>query len=240
MEVFDKDLSPEKYKEYFGIESGKINPPETNSKQKEALDRAWKTRSYEIDKFWQRSKFFWSFIGLVFGAFGAIKTKQINLCDFLPYIDLYLILLGGIVSVAWLLVIRASKCWQENWEHHIDCLEDEITGPLYKTVFCKQKQFYSVSKINEILAWTAIVIWSLLLVIFFTSSDLIQEILELFKPYLGQIFGIIVPLVLTAFCIIRMLTYGRSAGIRKADKTKYPNGAFFGKKSMVDNAPDNK
>ena len=35
-----------------------------------------------------------------------------------------------------------------------------------------------------------------------------------------------------------MLIKGRSAGIRKADKTKYPDGGFFSKKNMLENKQD--
>lgn len=61
---------------------------------------------------------------------------------------LILISLGLIFSVAWTLAISGSKHWQENWEKHIDILEDYITGPLYKTIYYS-KLFYSVSKVNK-------------------------------------------------------------------------------------------
>jgi len=60
-------------------------------------------------------------------------------------------------------VNKGSKFWQQNWEAHIDILEKEISGPLYKTLnYRNSKPIYSVSKINEkvsmffIFAWLAI------------------------------------------------------------------------------------
>ncbi|MGH8568044.1 MAG: hypothetical protein ACREXU_08475, partial [Gammaproteobacteria bacterium] len=37
-------------------------------------------------------------------------------------------------------VNRGSKFWQENWENHVDLLEDQIMGPLYKTVVSRAVQ----------------------------------------------------------------------------------------------------
>jgi hypothetical protein len=42
--------------------------------------------------------------------------------------------LGLVLSAAWYLANRGSKQWQENWENHVDLLEYEVKGPLYKTV----------------------------------------------------------------------------------------------------------
>jgi hypothetical protein len=222
MKQFYPVVSSEEYDKKFGKNERQTDDNWERNKQEKALDRAWTTRNFEIDKFWQRSKFFWSFIGLVFGAFGAVKTKTVNMRDFLPYLDLYLIFLGGIVSVAWLLVIRGSKCWQENWEKHIECLEDAITGPMYKTVYCKDIKFYSVSRINEILAWVVIVIWFLLLINLIVTCDFISEIIKLF-PVAKIIIQIIIPALLTAFCIYRMFTYGQSeSGRYRTD----PKGTF--------------
>jgi hypothetical protein len=69
--------------------------------------------------------------------------------------------LGFVFSVAWYLVNRASKFWQENWENHVDLMEDAVIGPLYKTVVHDARlRFwrlhgpypFSVSKINQLLS----------------------------------------------------------------------------------------
>ena len=59
---------------------------------------------------------------------------------------LVLACLGFIFSVAWILVNKGSKHWQENWENHIDLLEDSVTGPLHKIY--KHNVSYSGSKVN--------------------------------------------------------------------------------------------
>ena len=151
-----KILSHKKYNEKFGIN------PKNNDLHKKAFKKAWEIRNFEIDKFWQRSLYFWGFISLIFTGYIIIITSDTKDIVEKMHIDLYMILLGCIFSVGWFLVIRGSKRWQDNWEEHIDKLEDKITGPLYKTIYYKGKKFYSVSKINEILALVVIAVWLLL------------------------------------------------------------------------------
>ena len=73
-----------------------------------------------------------------------------------------------ILSVGWYLVNRGSKYWQENWEKHVDVLEDETIGPLYKTTIAKEEfnfsRFwsgypFSVSKINQIISLFIVLVW---------------------------------------------------------------------------------
>jgi hypothetical protein len=141
--------------EYDQIFNGPID--EKNTILKEALDRAWKCRDFEVEKFWQRTAFFWTLIAAIFVGYTSVKTESV--------IDLYLILLGFLFSLAWLLVIKGNRAWQLNWEMHIDKLENDITGPLHKIIFYKRKTvFYSISAINEVLAVIVIIFWLGLLV----------------------------------------------------------------------------
>lgn len=59
--------------------------------------------------------------------------------------------------MAWLLANLGSKKWQQNWENHIVALENEKTGPLYKTVL--NARSYSVSKINIRVNIVVLIIW---------------------------------------------------------------------------------
>jgi hypothetical protein len=145
----------EQYKQKFGIGTDK-------EKIHEAHKKAWEIRNFEIDKLWTRVAYFWGFIAAIFAGYIAIMTSENYQKALEMNLDLYLILLGILFSVAWLLVIKGSKQWQLNWEAHIDKLEDEITGPIYKTIYCTKKTFYSVSAINEFLAWVVIAVWIIL------------------------------------------------------------------------------
>jgi len=64
----------------------------------------------------------------------------------------HLLELGLIFSVDWFLAVLGGKNWQENWEAHIDMLEHEITGPLYKVIHRSKYRSYSVSIINMVLS----------------------------------------------------------------------------------------
>lgn len=77
-------------------------------------------------------------------------------------------------------VNKGSKYWQENWENHVDLLEDNVIGPLYKTIITrpdKNKDYkcdgfkdviigpapYSVSKINQIVSLYVVILWCILM-----------------------------------------------------------------------------
>ena len=66
------------------------------------------------------------------------------------------------------LVNRGSKYWQENREAHVDELEDEFEGPLYKTILSEERfrpfnltKGYpiSVSRVNQTVSLYITVIW---------------------------------------------------------------------------------
>lgn len=60
---------------------------------------------------------------------------------------------------------KGSKTWQRHWEIHVDMLENEITGPLYKVI--TSPKTFSVSKINEIVSQFIIMIWIILAIKYF-------------------------------------------------------------------------
>jgi hypothetical protein len=126
--------------------------------------KAWENRNFEIDKFWVRSAYFWGFIVLIFGGNIAILTSDHAEKAITMHLDLCLLLLGLLFSLSWYLVIRGSKNWQKNWEKHIDKLEDFISGPIHKTIFYSGNRFYSVSKLNELMALLVIFVWFGLLI----------------------------------------------------------------------------
>lgn len=106
-----------------------------NNKLNKALERAWTNRDFEIDKYWSRATYFWAFIAVSFAGYISIISSDKILQPFKNELAFIIICMGTIFTCAWFFVNLGSKKWQENWEKHIDMLEDEITGPLYKTVF---------------------------------------------------------------------------------------------------------
>ncbi|HZW40283.1 MAG TPA: hypothetical protein VFF33_13375 [Ignavibacteriaceae bacterium] len=85
-------------------------------------------------------------------------------------------LFGLFLSVSWFFVNKASKFWQKNWEAHVDLLEDDLIGPLYKTTLInkrfvdrlspKESFQYSAGKINQLISFVVIFMWLFILVRF--------------------------------------------------------------------------
>jgi len=153
--------------------------------QENALKTALDTRKFEIELYWKRATYFWAFIAASFAGFFALANgNQINY----KYL-LVTSIIGCLFSISWYLVNRGSKFWQENWERHVDFLEDKVNGPLYKTVinpeevkFYKINQRYpiSVSKINQVLSLFMIIIWAYLFIdtlkLTFSGMDIFQAV----------------------------------------------------------------
>ena len=192
-------ITDKQYASHFGLSN-----PEKEDLHKEAFKKAWEIRNFEIDKFWQRSAYFWGFIALIFTGYVSISTGKNNEIAKKMYLDFYLILLGLIFSVAWFLAICGSKQWQENWERHINFLEDEITGPLYKSLYFKRrKYYYSVSKMNKIPSGVIIVTWVFLLMqYFYNNFIIIKNLFESINNNFKVFFFLVLPLFGTVFFIL--------------------------------------
>ena len=127
---------------------------EEKSKQEKAYEQAADIRKFEIDKYWSRTGYFWAFIVSIYGAYFAVLTTMCKIesnCQTPSFShgEIPLLILAGLglfFSFLWYLANKASRHWQENWEEHMNLLEDEITGPLYKTFLADKS--YSVSGIN--------------------------------------------------------------------------------------------
>ncbi len=141
-------LDKEQYLQLFNQD---INIDKTSSTQQKALERAWKNRDFEIELYWKRATYFWAFIGATFAGYFIVLDYSES------YLRLVLAIMGFIFSLAWFLVNKGSKKWQENWEKHIDMLEDEITGPIYKTVLNRDAP--SVSGVNMKVSLFVTVLW---------------------------------------------------------------------------------
>lgn len=130
-------------------------------KRFQALKEAQDVRKFEIDLYWKRTGFFWAFITIIYTAFFHVLCKYIECPDkyalFVPVIST-LSGLGFFFSVAWHMVNKGSKFWQENWEKHVSLLEKSEIGPLYD-VFLNPKETgsrwkptkafdFSVTKVN--------------------------------------------------------------------------------------------
>ena len=130
--------------------------------RKAALEQALRTREFEISLYWKRTAYFWAFIVSIYVAyFNVFDVKNCGetLTFIRPASLIALSFLGFFFSLAWFMVNKGSKFWQENWEIHVSMLEDDVIGPLYKThlnpsyssKFGLTSAFdFSVSKVNMV------------------------------------------------------------------------------------------
>jgi hypothetical protein len=134
--------------------------------REEALKQALDIRKFEIDLYWKRATYFWAFIAASFAGYFALQSSS-------DPANIYIVAcLGFLFSLAWYLVNRGSGAWQRNWEKHVDLLEDEIMGPLYKTLMNRriyrlrdiaEPYAFSPSRINNLLSFGIMVAWLILI-----------------------------------------------------------------------------
>jgi hypothetical protein len=145
-----------------------------SDRSSKALEHALDIRKFEIGLYWQRATYFWALITASFaGYFAILSSEHLNEKEYLAFI---VACIGLVFTWAWFLVNRGSKYWQENWENHVDMLEDETIGPLYKTVLSRSKNNnclcdklvtgpapMSASKINQWVSLFTAIIWLMLI-----------------------------------------------------------------------------
>ena len=132
------------------------------SMRKAALERAHEIRKFEIELYWKRANYFWLLQAAVFAAIGLIWKGG---ADGVPVaVPVALAALGTVTAAAGWFSAQGSKFWQENWEHHIDMLEDDFEGRLHKTAYVgKYGLRWSVSGVNDRLSICFFVFWLFLL-----------------------------------------------------------------------------
>lgn len=146
--------------------------PAHSKKRKEAHHLALEIRKFEIELYWRRATYFWTLIGASLVAYGG--AQALNKPQVSRDLSVFISCFGLVVSFAWYCANRGSKQWQENWENHVDALEDELTGPLYKVTWARPRQTgpinrivlaltgpgpFSVSKINQLVSVYVTVVW---------------------------------------------------------------------------------
>lgn len=158
-------MNKEEYEKCF---DGNLTGSNEKTKAEKALDLALDIRKFEIELYWKRATYFWTFIGAALAGYALVYAKAETKDSWLL---LVFSCLGFLFSVAWHLVNRGSKFWQNNWERHVDLLEDRVVGPLYKTIARSANGGnpltapgeYSVSKINQILSLFISLFWAMLI-----------------------------------------------------------------------------
>jgi hypothetical protein len=135
-------------------------------KLESALKLAHDIRRFEIELYWKRATYFWAFQLIAFTALGfLLKDGHITPLGQLPFGRLLIPApIGVITALAGYLSARGAKFWQENWEAHVDLLEDATKQRLTHVILCRQAPQFSVSRVNQkffcylILGWAAVLI----------------------------------------------------------------------------------
>lgn len=150
---------------------------ENQDRQKEALKQALDIRKFEIELYWKRASYFWTFIAATFAGYFLMQKDGQRA----PFESSYVITcLGFVFSLSWYFVNRGSKAWQRNWEVQVDLLEDEIMGPLYKSGLNRYSyRFWDIAggfpfsptSINHILGLFVTFVWLLLVARTLTQAD---------------------------------------------------------------------
>ena len=139
--------------------------------REKALHHAHEIRKFEIELYWKRATYFWTLIAAAFAGYFALIAS--DNAEKLTFLSLIIACIGLVLSVGWYQVNRGSKYWQSNWERHVDCLEDEKTGPLYKVTISKEKFHWynlsggfpvSVSKVNQVISLFVSLVWAVLII----------------------------------------------------------------------------
>jgi len=182
-----------------------------SDKTKTAFEFVVSTRQFEIELYWKRATYFWTFIAAVFVAYVALR----QLGEGYEFETLLVSAVGIILSLAWHFSNLGSKSWQRHWEKHLDLMEDNFMGPLYKTV--NSDQTYSVSKINEIVSFVFVVVWILLFASALESSyDFPKSVNDI-----DWIPTILVLMICAGICMaFCSMVFGKGRGRIKAQKVK--------------------
>lgn len=142
---------------------------EGSRKLERALTEALDIRKFEIDLYWKRGTYFWTLIAATFAGYIAIlSTEKLLVKEFYAFVIAWI---GVVFSFAWVLVNLGSKFWQENWECHVDMLEDAVCGPLYKTVLANKDARgalpISVTRVNLWASAFTVAVWLVMLTVVF-------------------------------------------------------------------------
>ena len=135
---------------------------EVDGSRKLALDRAHELRKFEIENYWKRATYFWSFQVIAFAVLGLFFK------DGKPPENFAIIqipaALGAVSALVAYLSAKGSKFWQENWEAHVDMLEEATEGRLTQTIWSDGKRSNSVSRLNQEFMRLLMLGWSMLMV----------------------------------------------------------------------------
>lgn len=205
-----------------------------DAQRSRAFEMILDTRKFEIDLYWRRATYFWAFIASAFAGY-IFLARSGNENQFVGFV---LICVGFLLSVAWLCSNSGSKKWQRHWERHLDLLEDDFVGPLYKSVNLRKS--FSVSKINNIVSSVFCGAWLLVGIDHLNRNNLIN-----FNFDVGRLdWGVVIALISTVAALCSMVLgagrgrFGFSETIMYKRKVAYFSDEDVAKKKATFDAMD--
>jgi hypothetical protein len=206
-------------------------------KLQEVFEQIVDIRKFEIELYWKRASYFWTFNSAIVAGYILLATIDIkNATETLRANELikeefqFLLNSFGIIfSIAWYFVNRGSKFWQVNWERHMGVMEEKVFGSLYKTTnympyYLSPRRFanlvgpfpFSVSKINHLLNLFLISVWALLYILF------IKDNLQYFNN-LNDYWFFKTIVLLTLLFVFSLFKYGRTGKLGRQRESKNAN-----------------
>lgn len=208
-----KKLTLAEYRQAF---SGRVYGP---SRDELALQLALDIRKFEIDLYWKRAGYFWTIVTAALA--GYLAVMGIDKYEYRAPALLLITSFGLTCSVAWYLVNRGSKHWQNNWENHVDLLEDSVVGPLYKTIVRDDNAAwwrfwtshpYSVSKLNQLVSLFVLGLFAIL------YEQTLQRQYVVPRTWLA-VDGFATSIVLlTTLAVLSLLWFGRTGRIDESKR----------------------
>lgn len=129
---------------------------------KAALSRAHDIRKFEIELLWKRTTYMATFQTLLFAALGVSFSAAVNASK-ADVFRIIVCIVGISSSSFWYFMNVGSRFWCKNWEKHVDFMENEFEGKLYKTILNENgKQPYSVSRVNIAISIMFLITWLVL------------------------------------------------------------------------------
>lgn len=206
----EKTLNDKDYNKLFDVHNRDSKTLEAAFKQASDI------RKFEIELYWKRATYFWALIIVAFAGYFSVLSIEDNKLDDKYLVSLVISCTGFVFTFAWFLSGKGSKYWQENWENHLDLLENKITGPLYKTRIGRENETrfiekyitgpseVSVSKINQWVALYVCITWAFLCI--YSSCKVVTKIVENELPLMLLYFILLILLALMTILICLLMS----------------------------------
>ena len=165
--------SDKSFEEFINDIKGKDQNSDEKKMLENLLARAYDIRKFELELYWKRGTYFWTFIAASFTAYFIVAFKQNE-----EHHKFLVICIGFVFSLAWYLVNRGSGYWTTHWERVIDAIETKLGTELYKYnlnnrnhILKFDKYFpHSVSRINIAVSLFICIIWIGLMISFLWAN----------------------------------------------------------------------